>query len=98
MQIEGTTDNEIYKLGTLSAWTYEAIIADSVKLNKAKRISDEWKEKLANMFGERLTVARYKVLGVVRYGWSFSNKTGQIISITVMPLRDGKLNRIYLNM
>ena len=104
MQVEGTSDNEIDRAGwdNVYYWYYNAIIADSVKFNKAKKISDEWKRKIEKLFGSTFTVTKYKVVDFnpASYGWSFMCNGRSVISIWVMPLKEkgAVLNRVFLSL
>jgi len=88
LQIEGTKNNEIFKVDS-SRWMYSGVIADSIRFNKAKRIADEWKEKLHAAAGGQFTVEKYKVVDYnpSKYGWSIVDKN-MTISIHVFGPKD----------
>lgn len=96
IQIEGTKDNEIYRLDTLG-WSYSALIADSVKTNKGEKICNEWKGKIEMILGARFVIKKHEIKNYNpgNYGWRFSNKN-LIIRIIMMPISKGEINRIWL--
>ena len=86
IQIEGTRRNEIYKLDA-QMWVYSTIISDSVKLNEAKKIADEWKNKVEKAIGPLSSAVSYKIVAYnpSAYGWRF-NCDGLTIAIDVFSI------------
>lgn len=82
--IGGTEKNEISLVKGMSM--YSAIIADSLNEEQARKITDDWRRKLAGILGRTFAVKQIEIVAwnPAKYGWKFAN--GNVwVDITLYP-------------
>lgn len=81
----------------LSVYSYDVLIADSVKEADGKKICDELKDKVALITGPGYVIKKYERVPLLgKYGWNFFK--GELnISIDLSPIETTELNRVGLS-
>lgn len=82
----------------LITYSYNARMLDSLKEGKARKLCDDWRDRLSGILGSGFIVKEFENRPWLpgKYGWKFSNKE-LIVSLDVVPLANSNLNVIWLS-